>query len=80
MPIIVNNSNNKLRISEPRFCGSGCRWGYVFSSWAVLEIMGLLVLGYITAPNISGYQNGTLIVGTTLIMEVRTQILLPFEA
>ena len=31
----------------------------------------LLVIDYITAPNVEGYQNGTLILGTTHIKEFR---------
>ena len=39
--------------------------------WVVLKIVGpLLVLDDITAPDLLGYQNGTLILGTTHMLEL----------
>ena len=40
--------------------------------WVVLKIVGPLAIDHITAPNISGYLNGTLILGTTHIFMMRT--------
>ena len=38
--------------------------GIVRSIWVILKLGPLLVLGYIAAPNIYGYQSGTLFLGT----------------